>query len=64
VEDTLYRVPRNRFEQESEVFRGMFQLPIPIGTIIPDGSNNQQPLRLAGVSKEDFEQLLRFMFPA
>ena len=63
VENTLFRVPRHRFEQESDVFRDMFQLPVAENTI-PDGYSDEQPLRLDGVAKEDFRQLLRVMFPA
>jgi len=62
VEDTLYRVPRHPFEQESEVFRDMFGLPIVKGAI-PDGLSDEQPLHLEGIMKEDFRQLLRIMFP-
>ena len=62
VEDTLFRVPRRYFEQESEIFRTMFQLPVAEG-IAPDGSSNERPLLLEGVNKEDFRQLLKVMFP-
>ena len=62
VEDTLFRVPRRYFEQESEIFRTMFQLPVANDTA-PDGSSNEKPLLLEGVNKEDFRQLLRVMFP-
>ena len=62
VEDMLFRVPRRYFEQESEIFRTMFQLPVANDTA-PDGSSNEQPLLLEGVNKEDFRQLLRVMFP-
>jgi hypothetical protein len=62
VEDTLFRVPRCYFEQESEVFRDMFQLPVAKGTT-PDGCSDEQPLRLDGIVKEDFRQLLRVTFP-
>jgi hypothetical protein len=62
VENTLFRVPRHHFEQESEVFRDMFQLPIAEDTT-PDGCSDEQPLRLDGILKQDFRQLLRVMFP-
>ena len=62
VEDVLYRVPRDHFERQSDVFRDLFQLPIPAGTL-PDGSSDEQPLLLEGICKEDFKQLLRIMFP-
>jgi hypothetical protein len=62
VEDTLFRVPRRYFEQESEVFHDMFRLPVAEDAI-PDGCSDEQPLRLDGILKEDFRQLLRVMFP-
>jgi hypothetical protein len=62
VEDTLFKVHRHYFEQESVVFRDMLQLPLPPGTI-PDGCSDQKPLRLEGVDKGDFKQLLRVMYP-
>ena len=62
VEDTLFRLPRDPFVRESAVFRDMFTLPVPEDTT-PDGVNDDQPLRLDGVAKKDFEHLLRFMFP-
>jgi hypothetical protein len=62
VEDTLFRVPRSYLEEESEVFREMYQLPIAENTT-PDGCSDEQPLRLDGVKKEDFRQLLRVLIP-
>ena len=62
VEDTLFRVPRHPFVRESAVFRAMFTLPVPKDTT-PDGVNDDQPLRLDGVAKKDFEHLLSMMFP-
>ena len=62
VEGTLFRVPRHPFEQESEVFRDMFRLPIPKDSV-PDGCNDSRPLRLDGILKKDFRPLLRVMFP-
>jgi len=40
----------------------MFQLPAPTDGI-PDGSSDDQPIRLDGIKKSDFIQLLRVMFP-
>jgi hypothetical protein len=62
VEDTLFRLPRRHFEEESEVFRDLFQLPVAENTS-PDGHSDEQPLRLEGIKKGDFEQLLRVLFP-
>ena len=62
MEDYLFRVPRALFENTSEVFRGMFKLPVPEGEA-PDGYSDQQPLRLDGIKKEDFRLLLKVLMP-
>jgi len=64
VENQLFKVPRRNFAVESEVFADMFQLPAPTmdGRAL-DGSSDDQPLRLDGIKKSDFVQLLRVMFP-
>lgn len=62
MEGVLFKVPRRYFEQDSAVFRAMFQLPVP-ESAIPDGMSDQQPLRLDGIAKKDFRQLLRTMYP-
>jgi len=54
----FYRVPRDHFERQSDVFRDMFQLPVPAGKL-PDGSSDERPLLLEGIRKEDFQQILR-----
>ena len=63
VEDQLFKVPRRNFAIESEIFSDMFQLPVPTtaGHSL-DGSSDDQPLRLDGIKKSDFVQLLRVMF--
>ncbi|KAF8959948.1 hypothetical protein BDZ97DRAFT_1835731 [Flammula alnicola] len=40
----------------------MFQLPQD-PNVVQDGSTDEQPIRLAGVKKEDFKRLLRIMYP-
>jgi hypothetical protein len=62
VEGCLFKVPRGPFERNSEVFQDMFRLPVPENTV-PDGSSDEHPLRLDGVKKNDFRQLLKVMFP-
>ncbi|KAI6046746.1 hypothetical protein EDC04DRAFT_1247808 [Pisolithus marmoratus] len=57
VEDCLFRVPREPFQQESEVFCDMFSLPQG-DSIVLEGSSDENPIRLLGTSKNDFEQLL------
>jgi hypothetical protein len=65
VENQLFKVPRRNFAVESEVFSDMFQLPAPVkdGCAL-DGSSDDQPLRLEGIKKSEFLQLLRVMFPS
>jgi hypothetical protein len=65
VENELFKVPRRNFAIESEIFSHMFDLPIPTtgGCLSPDGSSEDQPLRLEGIKKSDFLPLLRVMFP-
>ncbi|KAI6027170.1 hypothetical protein EDC04DRAFT_168221 [Pisolithus marmoratus] len=61
VENCLFRVPREPFERESTVFCDMFALPQGDGNNI-EGLSDETPIRLLGVSKEDFEQLLKALF--
>ncbi|OCH84254.1 hypothetical protein OBBRIDRAFT_799251 [Obba rivulosa] len=62
VEGVLFKVHRRNFENDSEIFQTMFSLPVAEGSI-PDGSSDEHPLILQGISKDDFVQLLRVMFP-
>ncbi|KAI6110852.1 hypothetical protein EDD16DRAFT_1222875 [Pisolithus croceorrhizus] len=61
VEDCLFRVPREPFEKESAVFCDMFSLPQGDGNIV-EGLSDEKPIRLLGVGKEEFEQLLKALF--
>jgi len=63
VENELFKVPRRNFAIESEVFSDMFQLPPPTDGTPPDGSSDDRPIRLDGIKKSDFIQLLRVIFP-
>ena len=63
VENELFRVPRRNFAMDSEIFSDMFQLPASTDGTPPDGSSDERPLRLDGIKKSDFIQLLRVMFP-
>ncbi|KAI6143894.1 hypothetical protein BKA82DRAFT_948055 [Pisolithus tinctorius] len=58
VEDSLFRIPREPFQQESDVFCDMFSLPQGDG-IVMEGSSDEIPIQLHGTSKDDFEQLLK-----
>lgn len=61
VEDCLFKVPREPFEKESAIFCDMFALPQGDGEIV-EGLSDEAPIRLYGVNKEDFEQLLKALF--
>jgi len=61
VEGHLFKVPARNFTIESEVFETMFKLP-QNPNIAVDGCSDDQPLRLEGVKREDFRQLLRVMY--
>ncbi|KAI6140400.1 hypothetical protein BKA82DRAFT_4178869 [Pisolithus tinctorius] len=58
VEDSLFRVPREPFQQESDLFCDMFSLPQGDGIVV-EGSSDEIPIQLHGTSKDDFEQLLK-----
>jgi hypothetical protein len=63
VENTLFKVPRYLFEQSSDIFRDMFLLPLT-DDLVPDGSSDEQPLRLEAIRQADFQRLLKAMkFP-
>jgi len=44
--------------EESEVFRAMLSVPVPPGHS-RDGLSDEQPLRLNGISKLEFQGFLR-----
>ncbi|KAI6004922.1 hypothetical protein EDD15DRAFT_1025469 [Pisolithus albus] len=58
VEGSLFKVPREPFEKESEVFCGMFSLPQGSSGVV-EGLSDENPIRIDGTSKDDFEQLLK-----
>jgi hypothetical protein len=60
VEDTWFKVPRHLFEENSSVFRDMFQLPAAEGVVL-DGATEGQPLCLDGIQKAHFRSLLTAM---
>jgi hypothetical protein len=55
----VHRLP---FEQSSEVFRDMLEMPTPEGEPL-DGSSDDKPLHLSGIKEGDFRALLKAMFP-
>ena len=59
MEDTIFKVHRHDFEDNSPVFRDMFDVGKADATegLLPDN-----PIRLEGISVEDFRQLLRAIY--
>ncbi|KIM58140.1 hypothetical protein SCLCIDRAFT_1218881 [Scleroderma citrinum Foug A] len=49
------------FQQESTVFRDMFSMPQGSQNMV-EGLSDDKPIRLDGVAKNDFEQLLKALF--
>ncbi|KAI6094792.1 hypothetical protein EDD16DRAFT_1682679 [Pisolithus croceorrhizus] len=61
VEDCLFRLPREPFQQESRFFCDkLSSLQGDVGE--DEGQSDDKPIRLDGVGKNDFEQLLKVLF--
>lgn len=61
VEDTLFKVPRDKFiMSEDSVFTTMFRLPQSKDS---EGLDDSHPIRLPGVASAEFERLLSFLYP-
>ncbi|KAF8627758.1 hypothetical protein AX17_006124 [Amanita inopinata Kibby_2008] len=63
VEDELFKAPKHLFIEQSEIFRNMFDTPVPEGAPLPDGSTDARPLVLEGVRSVDFMLLLVCLYP-
>ncbi|KAG5634006.1 hypothetical protein H0H81_003941 [Sphagnurus paluster] len=62
VEDQLFCVPRFEFVRLSEVFADMFCLPSG-PTRQREGQDREHPIVLEGYKKDEFNSLLRVMYP-
>ncbi|KAJ7699018.1 hypothetical protein B0H17DRAFT_1196605 [Mycena rosella] len=60
VEDRLFKVPRYHFERNSEIFASALMLPAA-GEI--EGTTEENPLKLEGISRVDFQRLLEVLYP-
>ncbi|SJL01258.1 uncharacterized protein ARMOST_04576 [Armillaria ostoyae] len=60
AENTLFNVPRYHFENFSEVFTTMYTLPHG-DSLNADGSSDEHPLVLQGVTAQEFRSLLNVM---
>ncbi|KAI6111293.1 hypothetical protein F5141DRAFT_775736 [Pisolithus sp. B1] len=61
VEDCLFRLPREPFQLESRFFCDKFS-SLQGGGGEAEGLSDEKPIRLDGVEKSDFEQLLKVLF--
>jgi hypothetical protein len=59
VENTLFRVPKTIFDGSS-IFEQMFTLPQSGET---DGSSNEHPLKLEGISPSEFRIFVKASIP-
>jgi len=64
VENSLFKVPRHSFTQNSSIFRDMFSIPQSVdgSSSPPEGSSDSNPVRLP-VNKGDFRRLLEVLYP-
>ncbi|KAG5637570.1 hypothetical protein H0H81_004147 [Sphagnurus paluster] len=60
VEDRLFSVPRNYFTHASDIFASAFSLPTSAGDP-REGTCDETPLVLEGISRADFKGFLRVM---
>ena len=62
MEQTLFRVPRDEFARQSEIFKSMLELPSgPDGD--QDGGSDEKPIRLEGITASDFRSFLCAFYP-
>ncbi|KAF9445060.1 hypothetical protein P691DRAFT_762826 [Macrolepiota fuliginosa MF-IS2] len=62
LDNCLFKIPLYYFSRYSDVFSTAFTLPPPIDGM-RGGQSDQNPIKLEGVSKDDFRGLLRAMYP-
>ncbi|KAI0642640.1 hypothetical protein C8Q79DRAFT_917088 [Trametes meyenii] len=60
VENRLFKVPKRKFVDNSEVFEGMFEIPGDPASV--EGNTDEKPLTLEGIKKDEFRALLGVMF--
>ncbi|KAF9053517.1 hypothetical protein BDP27DRAFT_650524 [Rhodocollybia butyracea] len=64
VDGMLYRIPLDILAAECDIFQAMMELPQPSSDDdSEEGLSDQNPIRLDGVSRNEFEQLLRILCP-
>jgi len=61
VENQLFRVHRTFLERESDFFKALFSLPLPTCRTV-EGTGDNNPIPLPGVTVEEFEALLDSLY--
>lgn len=62
VDGYLFRVPRYYFASCSDIFCSVFSLPTD-GSKSIEGSSDEEPFHLEGISRTEFKSFLRVMYP-
>jgi len=62
VEGCIFHIPVDALVEQSEIFRGMMELPVSSDQEA-EGLSDENPIRLDGVSKDDFQQLIKVLHP-
>jgi len=60
AEETLFYIHRGVLIQKSDVFRDMFSMPT--GHDAPQGSSEDNPIQLPGVTSEEFNDFLCWIY--
>ncbi|KAI8974157.1 hypothetical protein BD414DRAFT_524925 [Trametes punicea] len=63
VEETLFRVSRRPFEDNTSAFQTMFSLPSLDHARGAEGTSDDHPIRIQGVTEDEFRALLYVLFP-
>ncbi|KAJ7656468.1 hypothetical protein DFH06DRAFT_1411260 [Mycena polygramma] len=62
VEERIFKVPRYHFEHSSEIFATIFILPV-VDAVQGEDQSDENPVILEGISRVDFERLLKVLYP-
>jgi hypothetical protein len=58
---TLYRLPRSALAMRSGFFKTLFSIPRDMNHPTYEGSSDEHPIILSGVSEVDFDRTLRYL---
>lgn len=63
VENTLFRVPKERLVENSDIFESMFSLPSEEEKAA-EGLTKDCPIKLHGLSSSEFRALMDILYPS